>query len=41
MNKIYDILSKHFLEETSPEEERIIEEYKASHWIEYIFLKKI
>jgi transmembrane sensor len=38
--KIYDILAKHFLNQTNPEEERAIDNYKTSHSEEYSLLKK-
>jgi ferric-dicitrate binding protein FerR (iron transport regulator) len=41
MDNIYDILSKHFLKETSEEEEKLVFEFKQSNLKEYKMLKEI
>lgn len=41
MEKIYHLLPKHFLRETTPEEELIIEQYKKDHPEEYNALKRL
>ena len=41
MPDIYDILSKHFLNETTAEEEQVIDDFKKNNPVEYSMLKRL